>query len=300
MALRPALDLELLRTLVYIAEEASFTRAAERVGRTQSAVTLQVQKLEALVGQALVIRSKGGPVELTPQGRALVESARAMLKLNDEALRALTPRDVPATVRLGTSASYVAFYLEDALERFRDAYPNALVEVTDGYSCQLTPRIRDGSFDVVLTQANHVAKDWPMTEVWRGPLKWITSIDHAVHLQDPLPLCLTPANCPWLPAWMDDCYWRGEALRALRSAGRAHRIVASAVSMEGLYAPVLAGRAITISNGSRLPAGLRAVGDDEGLPPLSDDVVAIIKSRSAVQPYSDALASMILSAFAFD
>ena len=80
MPLRPNLDLDLLRTLVCIAEELSFTRAAERVGRTQSAVTLQIQKLEALVRQPLVVRSKGGPIELTPQGRALVEKARAMLQ----------------------------------------------------------------------------------------------------------------------------------------------------------------------------------------------------------------------------
>ena len=105
MALRPALDLELLRTLVFIAEEASFTKASERVGRTQSAVTLQVQRLETLVGQPLVVRSKGGPVELTPQGRALVESARPILKLNDEAFRALASHELPATVRLGTSSN---------------------------------------------------------------------------------------------------------------------------------------------------------------------------------------------------
>jgi molybdenum-dependent DNA-binding transcriptional regulator ModE len=109
MALRPAFDLELLRTLVFIGEEASFTKAAVRVGRTQSAVTLQVQKLEALVGQPLVVRSKGGPVELTPQGRVLVESARAMLKLNDEAFRALASHDLPTTVRLATSSTFVSF-----------------------------------------------------------------------------------------------------------------------------------------------------------------------------------------------
>jgi len=73
MALRPAFDLDWLRTLIFIAEEASFTKAAERVGRTQSAVTLQVQKLEALVGHTLLVRSKGAPVELTPQGQLLVD-----------------------------------------------------------------------------------------------------------------------------------------------------------------------------------------------------------------------------------
>jgi DNA-binding transcriptional LysR family regulator len=69
-------DLELLRTLVFIAEEGSFTKAAARVGRTQSAVTLQIQKLEAVALQSLLVRSKGGPVELTRQGRLLIESAR--------------------------------------------------------------------------------------------------------------------------------------------------------------------------------------------------------------------------------
>src|SRR3974390_3258390 len=128
MALRPALDLELLRTLVFIAEEASFTKAAERVGRTQSAVTLQVQKLEALVGQPLVTRSKGGPVDLTPQGRALVENARAMLKLNDDAFRALASRDLAATLRFATSAEYVPFFLADALDAFRAEYPDVVVE----------------------------------------------------------------------------------------------------------------------------------------------------------------------------
>src|SRR5215471_14652362 len=99
MALHPVLDLDFLRTLVFVAEEASFTRAAERIGRTQSAVTLQIQKLEALVGRALLVGSKGGPVELTPHGRVLVEHAKAMLKLNDDALRVVLSNVVSAPFR---------------------------------------------------------------------------------------------------------------------------------------------------------------------------------------------------------
>ena len=205
MPQRPALDLELLRTLVFIAQEASFTKAAERVGRTQSAVTLQVQKLESLVGHPLVVRSKGGPVEMTPQGRSLVESARAMLKLNDEALRALSSSDIPATVRFGTSSTYIPWYLSATLEEFRDTFPNVLLEVTDGYSCQITQHIREGVFDLVLCQAGFEPRDWPTTEIWRGPLRWVTSTERPVHLERPLPLCLAPANCPWRPPWMDDC-----------------------------------------------------------------------------------------------
>jgi DNA-binding transcriptional LysR family regulator len=300
MALRPALDLELLRTLVFIAEEASFTKAAERVGRTQSAVTLQVQKLETVVGHPLVARSKGGPVELTAQGRALVESARAMLKLNDEAFRALASHDLPATVRLGTSSGLIPFYLANSLNLFRSEHPNAVVEVTDGYACQLAPEVREGAFDLVLGLGPHVPRNWPSTEVWRGPLKWITSIVHPVHHQDPLPLCLAPGACPWLPPWLDDCHWRSIPLRALERVGRPHRVVASATSMEGIYDPVAAGKAVTISLGAKLPAGLRVVGDDEGLPPLPDDRAFIVKSRSAVQPLTDALAEVILRTFSLE
>ncbi len=297
MALRPALDLELLRTLVFIAEEASFTKAAERIGPTQSAVTLQVQKLEALVCQPLVARSKGGPVELTSQGRALVDSARAMLKINDDALRALGSHDLPATVRLGTSSAYIPCYLIKTLDLLRSEYPNVLIEVTDGNSCQLAPQIRDGAFDLVLCEGGQEPRNWQSTEIWRGPLRWITSTAHSVHLQDPIPLCLPPSDCPWRPPWKDDCYWRSAALRTLERAGRPHRVVASASSMEGLYAPVAAGEAITVSIGAKLPAGLRVVTNEEGLPPLPDTSVVVIKGRNAIQPLTDILAEIILSTF---
>jgi len=299
MAHRPALDLELLRTLVHIAEEGSFTRAAEHVGRTQSAVTLQVQKLEGVVGHPLVIRSKGGPVEMTPQGLSLVESARAMLKLNDDALRALSSSDFSVTVRFGTSSTYIPCYLSGALERFRVLHPAALVEVTDGYSCQITPQIREGVFDLVLCQLGHEPRDWPITEIWRGPLRWVTSTASPAHLERPLPLCLAPANCPWRPSWMDDCYWRRAALRTLKRESIAYRITDSAVSLDGMYAPVAAGRAVTVTTGLRLPPGVRAVQEDEGLPPLPDDVVIIVKGRKAIQPYTDALTDIIRATFSW-
>ena len=89
MVLQRNLDLDLLRTLCVIAEEGSFTRAAERVGRTQSAVSLQIQRLEGQTGQTLLLRGKGERVELTEQGRLLVERASELLRLNDDILSAI-------------------------------------------------------------------------------------------------------------------------------------------------------------------------------------------------------------------
>jgi DNA-binding transcriptional LysR family regulator len=285
---------------VFIVEEGSFTKAAERVGRTQSAVTLQVQKLEALLRQPLVVRAKGGPVELTAQGRRLLDSARTMLALNDEVFREVDARDLPATVRLGTSSAFAPYYVARTLEALRAEYPNVLVEVTNGYSCQIAPRIKDGVFDLVLCEGDHEPRNWEAKDIWRGPLLWITSETHEAHRRDPLPLCLAPGDCPWRPAWMEDCFWRFAAMRALERAGRPYRIVASAGSMEGLYAPVMTGEAITVSFGGKLPPGLRMVGPDEGLPSLPDTRVVLIKGRGAPQPITDALAEAITSTFSMD
>jgi len=297
MPARPNLDLDLLRTLVCIAEESSFTRAAERVGRTQSAVTLQIQKLEALVRQPLVVRSKGGPIELTPQGRALVEKARAMLSLNDEAFDSLGPSRAPAKLRLASAQEYSVFFLPGSIDVFRARYPNVVVEVIEGFSCQITPQIRNGLFDIVVCESSHTPKGWEPTEIWRGPLRWVTSKANPAHGRTTLPLSLSPADCPWRPAWMDDCFWRSAPLQALERSGRKHSVVSAASSMAGLYAPVLNGDAVTISLGFNLPDGLRCVEADEGLPELPDLRIVLLKSRTARQPHANAFAEAIVSSF---
>jgi adenylate cyclase len=94
MAARPSLDIDLLRSFVLIAEGESFTRAAERVGRTQSAVSLQMQRLESLVGHRLFERSRGAGVRLTPEGGYLLERARELLSLNDDILGTVGTADM--------------------------------------------------------------------------------------------------------------------------------------------------------------------------------------------------------------
>jgi DNA-binding transcriptional LysR family regulator len=297
MALRPAFDLDLLRTLVFIAEEASFTKAADRVGRTQSAVTLQVQRLETLVRQPLLVRSKGGPVVLTPQGRILVDRARAMLELNDETFRALDSRDFPATMRLGVSSYYAPFFLTRSQEAMRGVYPNVLLEIINGKSCQLVLQLKEDAFDLIVVEGGLEPRNWQATEIWRAPLRWITATAHTPHLRDPLPLCLLPSDCPWRPPGRDDCFWRSAALRALERAGRKHRVVAVTDSMDTIYATVAAGEAISISVDAPLPAGVRAVGNEEGLPALPETSVAILKGRNPTQPLTDAAAELIRANF---
>jgi DNA-binding transcriptional LysR family regulator len=294
MPLRPVLDLDLLRTLLFVGEEASFTRAAERVGRTQSTVTLQIQKLEALVGRPLLIRSKGGPVQLSPYGHVLVEHARGILKLNDEAFEALSSRQVPVSLRMGVGTYFTPLYLERTLEAMRALHPHVLVEVIQGISCQLVPQLRDGEFDLLVSDIE--PPDWPRTEVWRGPLRWITSTTEEIHLRNPLPLSLYP-KCPWRLPWMDDCFWRSAPLRALRQAGRAYSIAVVSNTMHGNFQAVRDGQAVTVSPDLMLPQGVRVVGEEEGLPALPDERVVILKGNNAPQPLTDAVTEIILASF---
>src|SRR5688572_20637316 len=122
-------DLDLLRSFVAIAEERSFTRAAARVGRTQSAVSLQIQRLEGVLGQKVIVRGKGGNVELNPEGRYLLGRARELLALNDDIMRSMHATPVHGTIRLGFPAELSEHHLPRILDRFSHAAPAVEVEV---------------------------------------------------------------------------------------------------------------------------------------------------------------------------
>jgi DNA-binding transcriptional LysR family regulator len=297
MAVPPAFDLDLLRTLALIAEEGSFTRAAERVGRTQSAVSLQIQRLEVLVGHPVLFRGKGGTVELTPQGRFLVERSRDLLALNDEILSSLRASPAHAAVRLGAPEDSRG-YLPTVLARFSEKHPNIAVEMLQGPSCQLVPQLKEGNLDLLVCEGGLEPRQWPAIELSRAPLRWITSEEHLTHLKDPLPLALTSGICPFRPPWLEDCLWRGAALRSLVRAGRRHSVVSTSASLDGQQAAALAGLAVTVSTAVALPAGLRPVRPDEGLPDLPDVTVLLLKAREPRQPVTDALAAEIIQAFA--
>ncbi len=293
----PTFDLDLLRTLAAIAEEASFTRAAERIGRTQSAVSLQVQRLEAFVGHPLLLRRKGGAVELTEHGRILVEQGSRLLALNDEILAGLRMVAEPARVRLGASEDHSQLYLPRLLERFSETHPAVSVEIASGPSCQLVQWLKAGELDLMLCEGGHEPRGWPATLLWSTPLCWITSARHTAETRDPLPLALSPDDCPFRPDWLDACVWRGAAERALSRAGRRYRIVATASSVAGQQAVVKAGLALTVGSPASLVPGLRLVDPAEGLPELPETEVLLLTSPEAAQPVTDALAAHLAASF---
>jgi DNA-binding transcriptional LysR family regulator len=287
MAQHANLDPDLLRAFSYIAEEGSFTRAAERVGRTQSAVSMQVQRLEAVLGQRVLLRGKGGAVSLTPHGQYLLERARNLLALNDEIWSTFRAPSVQGTVRLGSPDDYAMRYLPGVLKRFADTHPSVEVEVTCFNSSNLVARLKAGELDLTLCSEGQEPSHWPVDQLWRGPLRWITSERHAPHRLEPVPLAIAA----------EDCSWRMAALRALERAGRHYRVAYTSETQAGTLSPVLAGLAVTVSPVTLLPVGLRALQPGDSLPDLPDAGILLLRSREPATPATDALAAHILETF---
>ncbi len=287
MSLPHGIDPDLLRTFVFIAEEGSFTRAGQRAGRTQSAVSMQLQRLEQLLGHTMVSRGRGGTVHLTPHGHILLERARELLALNDQIWSSFRAPVVQGVVRLGSPDDYALRYLPSILKRFAEAHPSVQVDVLCLPSHDLVEHLKAGELDITLCSDGMEPAGWPAVPLWRAPLSWITSTRYAPHRQDPLPLALAA----------DHCNWRMAAVRALDAAGRRYRIAYRSGTQIGSQAPVLAGLAVTVATTSWLPEGLRAMRPDEGLPTLPEFGILLLKSPDAAQPVTDALASYIADTF---
>jgi DNA-binding transcriptional LysR family regulator len=267
------------------------------VGRTQSAVSLQVQRLEALVGHTLIARGKGGGVELTAHGEALVKRGRELLALNDDILRSLQVQPAHDAVRLGVDEAYTRRCLPDILARFASTHPTTTVEVSRAASCELVPMLKAGDLDLMLCAGGLEPRQWPAVELWRGPLAWIISEAHTRHLDDPLPLSLSPDNCPFRPPWLDECIWRGSSIRALERAGRRYKIVSTSSTITAQQAAVQAGLAVTVALPNALPEGLRAARPGDGLPELPEVNLLLLKAREPRQPVTDALFDHIIETF---
>jgi DNA-binding transcriptional LysR family regulator len=284
MSLPIGLDAELLRAFVFVAEDRSFTRAGQRIGRTQAAISMQMQRLEAQLGETLFSRGRGEAVELTSHGIFLLGQAREMLAINDGIWSAFKAPSVSGLVRLGTPDDYALQFLPAALRRFAESHPAVDVEVVCAPSEELVERLKAGRLDLSLVSEGHEPKRWPAEPLIRGPLSWVTSERYAPHKQNPLPLALAE----------HDCAWRRATIRALEKAGRAYRIAYTSSTATGTMVPVLAGLAVTCSVASPLPEGTRTLSQsEENLPELPEYAVLMLKAKKPAQPVTDRLAAHI-------
>jgi len=279
----PGLDPDLLRSFVLVAEGGSVTRAAMRVGRTQSAVSMQMRRLEELLGQPLLLRGARG-LSPTPHGAWLLERARRLLAMHDEIVANFHSPEVSGPVRLGSPDDYALLWLPGILAGFAEAHPAAEVEVVCLPSSDLIRLFDRGELDITLLSAGNETPGVQAERLWRGPLRWVGAAGRPVHLMRPLPLVLSH----------NACTWRHAATEALDAAGVPWRMAYSSASQTGTHTVVLAGLGVTVGLSAALPPGLRLLGPEDGLPTLPELEIVLLHHAGAA---AEALAGSIRAGF---
>lgn len=278
------LDLDQLRTFVAIAETGSFTQAASVVHKTQSAVSMQMRRLEERIGRPIFARS-GRVSRLTEDGERLLHYARRMIKLNDETLSAFDETELAGHVRLGTPDDYADRFLPEIMARFSRSNPRAEIAVTCAPSPLLVQDLKANQLDIaILTHLRHRGGGAEAV-VRREPLLWVTSARHGAHEETPLPLALGRSTCDW----------RQAAVEGLEAVGRDYRVLYSSWSSAGVGAAVMAGLAVSVLPESALRPGMRVLSDVEGFPRLPMCEIAILRSWHQRSRLIDALAEHITS-----
>lgn len=276
------IDSELLRTFVAIADHGGFTRAAEMVNRTQSAVSMQMKRLEEDVIQRALFQREGRQVSLTAEGEVLLGYARRILKLHTEVLNTLREPHMVGTVRIGTPDDYVMRFMQGILRRFAQSYPLVQVELHCEPSVNLLQR-QDLDLTIITRE--------PGAEVGQllrqEHLVWAQAADANLHELSTLPLAM----------FNTQCFCRSWACNALDGLSRGYRIAYSSPSLSAIMAAVSAGLAITAQLQSLIPADLRIIGSDEGMPGLPMASIMLLRNNRTRSQVSEALAEQIVEGF---
>lgn len=281
-AMTSLIDVDQLRSFIAIVETGSFTRAAEMVNKTQSAVSMQIKRLEARLKRPIFARD-GRATKLTEDGERLLDYARRIVKLNVEALAAFSATALSGRVRLGVPDDYADRYLPEIMARFSRVFPGIEISVVCEPSLELFARIDANELDLAIVTHCEVGR--PVESFRRERLLWVSSIRHLVHRDEPLPLALGRPTCRW----------RQLAIERLEAANRPYRVLYSSGNASAVAAAVLAGLAVSVSPESGLRPGMRALGPADGFPELPSCRVGLIRNQLERSALGDALAEHIVS-----
>jgi DNA-binding transcriptional LysR family regulator len=284
---RTIFDLDVLRTFSTGMELGNFAKAAERLGRSTSAVSAQLKKLEEQAGTP-IFRKVGRGLALTDAGETMLGYARRLLELNDEAAAAVHSVELEGWVRLGLQEDFGETLLPDVLGRFARAHPKVRIEARVVRNAELLERVTSGKLDLALAWS-----DGTLTahceRIGEVPMRWIGPSEGQPGWQaasgEPMPLASLEAPC----------LLRSAATKALDEAGISWRLAFVSPSLGGLWAATAAGLGLTIRTPIGLPAKVRPlVPETIGLPDLPTLGLVLHRAEAEPQPAVARLAELVL------
>ncbi len=280
--MRRDLEIDLLRSFVSVAEHKNFTRAAAAIGRTQSAISLQIKRLEEITGCRLFERNRQS-VKITHNGEFLLVHAHRILAMNDVALAQLIQPEAAGLVRIGAPDDYATYLLPDLLEAFSNANPRIRFEVICDNGVDLLKMQRQGQMDIVI--ATHPADDLSGEIARYEPLHWVAGRVPYLDPVEPLSLVLFPQGC----------VCRNAALRALGDIGREWNIAYSTRSIGLMENALLKGSGISVMERAVIPNSLTIVDGRNGLPPLGQVAISVHRNQQSAPEHVNLAADFLLS-----
>ena len=279
MAAAP-LDLDQLQTFISICDTGSFTRAAEEVHRTQSAVSMQMRRLEERIGKPLFAKD-GRTNRLTEEGERLLAYARRLISLNRETLAAFDDSSLEGQIRMGTPDDYADRFLPEIMGRFARSNPRVELSIVCEPTANLAELTRRGQLDLALV--THCDEVRPLEIVRREPLLWVGSANHSAHEEEVVPLAVGRPSCAW----------RRAATEMLGAQNRDYRILFTSWSAQVVIAAVLGGLAVSVLPECALRPGMRVLSEKEGFGALPDVRIGILRGHTSRPELVDALARHI-------
>lgn len=280
------LDFDHLYTLVAIADMGSFGGAAARVHRTQSAVSTQMKRLEETVGESL-FEKQGRRAVLTPAGQSLLQYARRLVRLQEEALSVFHETSAEREIRIGVCDDYLLRDLPPVLSCFGACFPRVPVHLVSHGSQHLIEQVKSDALDFAIVNVSD--RDLRYEPLRYEVLHWVTSSAHDTHEERPLPLVLER-----------NCAWGGWARNALDLAGIDYRIAYSALTTGGIAAIVDAGLAVGTMGRGTMTQSMRVLGEADGFPALPHTTIGLVRRSSRIPAAADSLIAVIRERFAGD
>lgn len=279
------LESDLMRAFLAVADTGSVTAAAERVGRTQSAVSMQIKRLEDSLGQALFARLPRG-VALTARGAQLMPYARRVSQLLDEAATALREKPLIGPVRIGIPDEYAESVLPRALAAFNQRHPAVEVTVRCDFTAPQQAALDEDQLDLaILYDSSHTAAD---EVLGIDPTVWVTSVGHAQHRESPVPVGM----------YIHSDWGKDFALRSLIQQSIGYRIAFECDTSASLRVAARTGLAIAPLSRSTIPEGCRELTAEDGFPIVDRARVVLRRNPRGTSEAIEGLAAMVRDAFA--
>lgn len=279
------MDIDLLRSFIAICDTGSFTAAARLVGRTQSAVSLQMRRLEDSLDRPLFFRGASS-VTLTEHGEMLQGHAREILASVDLTLAAFDRSSPAGIVVIGIPEDYALKYAPRILDSTFRLFPKITVDLVIGESRSLVRHLSEGSVDLAfITEGEGPSSGGPVA--FHDRISWVGPAEGDLHLRDPLPVAV----------WNDEESYSRALFEALEKLGRRHCIAVVSQSVTGLQAAVMSGHAISVVVGSAIQPGMRELTVADGFPPLRPLQIRLERAHRRRSPVVDRLAGHLAQGF---